>query len=67
MGVQRRQHAGDRGLDHLPVRRRFHVIGPDALENVAEKVQQPIGIGIVFLCLGGLGRKDQKSDSARRQ
>ena len=50
MRVEPGQHAVDRVLDQLAVVDRFDIFGADALEHVAEQVEQPIGIRPAASC-----------------
>ena len=76
MRIEAGQHAADGGFDHFPVRRFINVFRPDAFEDIAEQIQQPVGIGIVlflvFLSISrgkdrGKSQGNQESNGERRQ
>ena len=45
MGVERGEHAVDRGLDQLRLVRLLDIVVADLVEHVAEQVELPIGVG----------------------
>ena len=66
MRVERGQHAVDGGLDELPVVGLLDIIGADALEDVAEEIELPIGVA------GGgglrrLARQEARLEAERRR
>ena len=66
MGIERDEHTVDRRLDQLLVRDLVHIIGADALENVAEQVELPVGFRRVGLCAHRQREQRKAKRGARR-
>ena len=72
MRIESGQHAVDRRFDQLAVVGLFHVVGPHALEHVAEQAELAIGIGGGRLCArpiehdAGLGCDQRHGYAGRR-
>ena len=49
MGIQGRQHALNGELDQLLIGHVFDIVAADPLEDIAEELQLPIGVGVAFL------------------